>query len=137
VLNRFALTEALRVQYAATVREHWDIERFERNPLWNFIYASTGARDYDLDGAMWTLRKFPLDLITWRMQNSHRGDVTRLPKNFRQMELQELLPPGERQITRWNTQPFILDGGDGGSTEFAGDEFLLPYWMGRYLKIIR
>lgn len=137
VLNRFALTESLRLQYAATVREHWEIERFERNPLWNFVYASTGARDYDLDGAMWTLRKFPLDLITWRMENSHRADITRLPKNFRQMEVQELLPPGERQMTRWNTQPFILDGGDGGHTEFAGDEFLLPYWMGRFLKIIR
>lgn len=137
VLNRYALTEELRVAYAATVREHWDIERFERNPLWNFIYASTGARDYDVEGALWTLRKFPLDLITWRVENSHRHDITKLPKNFRQMELQELLPPGERQITRWNTQPFILDGGDGGHTEFAGDEFLLPYWMGRFLKIIR
>jgi hypothetical protein len=39
-------------------------------------------------------------------------------------------------MTRWNSQPFILDGGHDGRTELAGDEFLLPYWMGRYLKLI-
>jgi len=48
----------------------------------------------------------------------------------------ELLPPGERRMSRWNGHPFVLDGGDAGQTEFAGDEFLLPYWMGRYLKLI-
>jgi hypothetical protein len=37
---------------------------------------------------------------------------------------------------RWNGNPFILDGGVDGRGELAGDEFLLPYWMARYLKII-
>lgn len=137
VLHRFAFTEDLRLHYVRAIEDHWEMEKLERNPLWNFVYASTGARDYDPDGAVWTLRKFPLDLITWSVSNSHRLDITKLPPNFRKQELKELLSPAERQITRWNTQPFILDGGDGGRTEFAGDEYLLPYWMGRYLKIIR
>jgi hypothetical protein len=38
---------------------------------------------------------------------------------------------------RWNGNPFQIDGGDGGQHELAGDEFLLPYWMGRYLRIIQ
>lgn len=136
-LHRFALTDELRVQYARTIKEHWELEKNERNPLFDFIYMASGSRDYDADGAIWTLRKFPLDLVTWDIRNSHRKDITKLPDNFRRQELKELLPPGERQITRWNTGPFILNGGDGGHTEFAGDEFLLPYWMGRYLRIIR
>jgi len=37
---------------------------------------------------------------------------------------------------RWNGNPFVLDGGNGGLTELAGDEFLLPYWMARHLKLI-
>ena len=37
---------------------------------------------------------------------------------------------------RWNGNPFALDSGSGGHLELAGDEFLLPYWMGRYLKVI-
>ena len=96
-----------------------------------------GAKDFDLDDALWTLRRFPLDLISWTVKNSHREDITKLPKNFRGQEMVELLPPGERRMSRWNTHPFIMDGGEGGHIEYAGDEFLLPYWMGRYLKLIR
>ncbi|MEW6156980.1 MAG: hypothetical protein AB1813_06070 [Verrucomicrobiota bacterium] len=136
VLHRFAFDEELRAIYREAIRDHWEMEKAERNPIWNFVYASTGAQDADVDGAVWILRHFPLDLRTWRVTNSHREDITRMPANFRGQELAELLPPDERPITRWNTQSFILDGGDEGRIEFAGDEFLLPYWMGRYLKWI-
>jgi hypothetical protein len=119
------------------VRDHFELEKPERIPIWNFVTAMTGARDFDMDGALWTLRRFPLDLISWSVHNSHRADITKLPPNFRAQQSAELLPPGERRMSRWNGHPFELDGGDGGRTEFAGDEFLLPYWMGRYLKLIR
>ncbi len=137
VLYRFAFNDTLRRQYGAVVRDHFELEKSERIPIWNFVTALTGARDFDLEGALWTLRRFPLDLISWTVQNSHREDITKLPPNFRGQEMVELLPPGERRMSRWNTHPFILDGGDGGQIEYAGDEFLLPYWMGRYLKLIR
>jgi hypothetical protein len=133
VLYHFAFNDELRKKYAATIQDHWKVERVERNPLWNFIYASTGADDCDVAGAVWTLRGFPMDMIDWTVQNSHRQDITKKGPNFRHQQLEELLPPYERRMTRWNAQPFILDGGNGGATELAGDEFLLPYWMGRYL----
>jgi len=136
VLNRFAFTDELRAKYAATIQDHWAAEKKERNPFWNFVYASTGAEDYGLDDALWTLRYFPLDMIDWTVLNSHRRDITPMPANFRYQELEELLPPDERRMTRWNSQPFTLNGGNGGSTELAGDEFLLPYWMARYLKLL-
>jgi hypothetical protein len=96
----------------------------------------TGTAQFDLEGALWTLRGYPLDLVSWSVQNSHRHDLTQLTANFRNQQTQQLLPPDERPISRWNGNPFVLDGGDGGQTELAGDEFLLPYWMGRYLKIL-
>ena len=136
VLHRYAFNPELKAQYAAAIQDHFEIEKNERCPIWNFVYAATGASDYDVEGALWTLRRFPLDLISWNVANSHRKDVTRLPENFRHQQLAELLPPSERHLMRWNGHPFTLDGGDGGRTELAGDEFLLPYWMGRYLKII-
>lgn len=135
-LHRYALTEELRQHYTAAVADHWAIERLERNPLWNFIFAMTGAPQFDLEGALWTLRNYPLDLVTWEVRNSHRQDLTRLPPGFRDQQSRELLPPDERPVMRWNGNPFALDGGDGGHTELAGDEYLLPYWMGRYLKLI-
>jgi len=32
---------------------------------------------------------------------------------------------------KWNGNPFIVDGGNGGYSEDDGAFFLLPYWMGR------
>jgi hypothetical protein len=136
-LYRYAFDEGLRRKYAGVVADHFELEKQERIPIWNFVTAMTGAKDFDMEGALWTLRRFPIDLISWTVKNSHREDITKLPKNFRGQELKELLPPGERRISRWNTHPFIMDGGEGGHIEYAGDEFLLPYWMARYLRLIQ
>ncbi|HAB19137.1 MAG TPA: hypothetical protein DCE44_22195, partial [Verrucomicrobiales bacterium] len=123
VLVRFAFSPDLRAKYLEAVADHWAFERPERYPIWNFIYAACGGTSYDPAGAVWTLRGVPLDTINWPMKNSHRGDLTKRETNFMHRELEELLPPGERLIARINTQPFILDAGDG-STDFPGDEFL-------------
>ena len=136
VLNRYAFSDELRSRYSDAIRDHWQAEKIERNPLWNFVYASTGAAEFGLDDALWTLRYFPLDMVDWTIRNSLRQDLTRLAKNFRRQEIAEPLPPDERRMTRWNGQPFIQDGGSGGHVEFGGDEYLLPYWMGRYLKLL-
>lgn len=135
-LYRFAFNDHLRRLYAQAVADHWNLERIERNPLWSFVLAMVGAKEYDVQGALWTLRGWPLDLVSWDVQNSHRLDLTRLAPNFRGQEVRNLLPPSERPLMRWNGNPFRLDGGNGGRTELAGDEFLLPYWMGRYLRLI-
>jgi hypothetical protein len=135
-LYRFALNDRLRYLVASAIQDHWNIEKIERNPLWNFVHAMTGAPQYDLEGAMLTLQAFPLDLVCWSVANSHRNDLTRLPPNFRHQQSAQLLRPDERPMMRWNGNPFALDGGADGRIELAGDEFLLPYWMGRYLRII-
>ena len=134
-LVRFAFTDELRAQYLSVVREHLEIERPERYPIWNFIAAACGANEVDAAGSVWTLRGVPLDTVAWRITNSHREDLTKLAPNFMGRQLKELLPPGERLIARINTQPFILDQGDD-ATDFPGDEYLLGYWLGRYLGAI-
>ncbi len=136
VLARFAFTPELKARYLAAIRDHWESERPERYPIWNFIYAACGGESFDPEGAVWTLRGVPLDTLTWTVTNSHRQDLTRLPKSFLGREMKELLPPGERLMARINTQPFILDQGDGGATDLPGDEFLIGYWLGRQVGAI-
>jgi hypothetical protein len=136
-LYRYAFTDELREQYRRAIREHWEIERPERNPLWNFIYADTGAREFDLEESIWTLKEFPLDTISWTVRNSGRKDLDFLAPNFRRQTTKAVLPPDERPMSKHNGNAFDLDGGDGGREEFAPDIYLLPYWMGRYLGIIR
>ena len=48
-----------------------------------------------------------------------------------------MLPPDELPIRRHNANRFQLDGGNDGQSEYsAGDIWLLPYWIGRYLNVI-
>ena len=136
-LYRYAFTPELREQYRRAIRDHWEIERPEKNPLWDFIYAMTGADDFDLDESIWSLKEFPLDTISWTVRNSHRQDLTFQAPDFRNQMTETVLPPDERPMSKFNGNAFRLDGGNGGREEFSGDIYLLPYWLGRYLGVIR
>ena len=101
------------------------------------IDAGSGVMDFDLEEAVWYLQEYPLDLVHWRVTNSHRADIEKIEPNFRNQTITEVLPPDELPVNRHNANRFQLDGGDGGTSEYsAGDIWLLPYWMGRYLGVI-
>jgi hypothetical protein len=97
----------------------------------------TGAADFDLDQTVWSLKDFPLDMISWSVQNSHRKDIELLEPNFRDQTTREVLPPDEQPMSKYNGNGFRLDGGEGGYREYSGDIYLLPYWLGRYLNKIK
>ena len=129
----------LRKIYAWSLERSWRVERPERNPLWNFIYAvGSGSRDFDLEQSVKTLQEIPMDLISWTVTNSHRLDVVpdRNTDRFQRKQSLLVLPPDERPVMKWNGNPFAIDGGDGGRSEDDGASFLLPYWLGRYYKFI-
>jgi len=136
-LYRYAFSEELKDKYRQTIYGHWQLERPEKNPLWNFIYAMTGAKEFDLDESIWSLQQMPMDLITWPVHNSHRKDLTFLPANFRNQTITAVLPPDERPVSKYNNNAFDLNAGDNGRSEQSGDIYTLPYWMGRYLGLIK
>ncbi|HWQ33680.1 MAG TPA: hypothetical protein VNQ79_12575 [Blastocatellia bacterium] len=138
-LLRYETDAKLREVYLQSLERSWQIERPERNPLWNFIYAvGSGSQDFDRAEAVLTLRQIPMELIEWTVTNSHRLDVAFDPMNDRFKRRQSLivLPYDELPMTKWNGNPYNLDGGNGGRSEDDGAYFLLPYWMGRYHKLI-
>jgi hypothetical protein len=121
--------------YRQSLERSWLIERPERNPLWNVIYAAgTGAKQWDEHEALRTLRGIPMDQIQWSVRNSHRLDVPLNPAIDRHQHAQALivLPYDELPMSKWNGNPYRLDGDGGGRSEDDGAYFLLPYWMGRY-----
>ena len=135
VLYRYAFDDSLKSKFAAAIRDHWEIEKPEKNPVWNLVaLGTTGV--FDKASTLWAMREFPIDLVRWDIKNSHRKDIALLPPNFRNQYTKELLPPGELPVHRHNANAFTLDGGDHGMSELAGDEYLLPYWMARYLDVI-
>ncbi|NIJ51273.1 hypothetical protein [Dyadobacter arcticus] len=137
-LYRYAFNDTLKAKYKAQIIDHWQAERPEKEGAWNIFTALTGTQEFDLNEAVWYLREHPLDLIDWVIKNSHRKDIELLEPNFRKQTTKEVLPPDERPVQRHNGNMFSLDrsGGNGTSEHSAGDIWLLPYWMGRYLGII-
>jgi hypothetical protein len=136
-LYRYAFNDTLKTKFRESILDHWEIERPEKEGAWNIFTALTGTNQFDLQEAIWYLQEYPLDLVHWRITNSHRKDIEHLEPNFRNQTIAEVLPPDELPVNRHNANRFQLDGGDNGTSEYsAGDIWLLPYWMGRYLGVI-
>ena len=137
-LYHYAFNDTLKAMYKESIIDHWEAERPEKEGAWNIMTALTGTPEFDLEEAAWWLREYPMDLIDWVILNSHRKDLEFMEPNFRKQTITEVLPPDERPIHRHNGNMFSLDrtGGNGVSEHSAGDIWLLPYWMGRYLGVI-
>ncbi len=124
-LFRYETDEELLDAYYRPAINQWleNIVR-EENPLWDLIYAIARPNALvDLVSAARTLYRMPVDTIEWTVKNSDRGKPTTDAP---------LLPPDERPVMKWNSNPFQIDGGSDGRGEDDGAAFLLPYWMGRY-----
>lgn len=137
-LYRYAFDADLKAKFKEAIIDHWEIERPEKEGAWNIFTAMLGDSDYDLKEAIWYLQEHPMDLVNWSIMNSHRKDIEKIEPNFRHQTLKEVLPPDERPVQRHNGNMFNIDrkGGNGTDEHSAGDIWLLPYWLGRYLGVI-
>ncbi len=145
----------LREVYLASLERSWQIERPERSPFLNYIYAAgrqashwpkpqqrppeafVDGKDYDHDACRAWFYDVPLDTISWSTKNSDRRDIAR--QSFQSRANHQLavdvLPPSERRVMKWNGDPYELDGGSGGLERDDGTFILLPYWMGVYHRL--
>ena len=138
-LFRYEKDPALLAVYREALAQWWRNMQREKNPLWTFIYSLANPNAaVDLSGAQWMLERIPIDLIDWTVLNSARGDVALDggKDRFGKSQTTVLLPADERPVMKWNGNPFVVDGGDGGATEDDGAFFLLPYWLGRHQGFI-
>lgn len=132
----YSFTKEQKDKHFEAARSHWEIERSEKNPLWNFIYGLAGGTDYDLKESIWWLQEFPLDLINWTIDNTQRNDIVKLEPNFRKQEFKEVLPPDETPVHFHNGPSYRSNSRANGSSEVAPYIWLLPYWAGRYIDAI-
>lgn len=139
-LLKYEHDPGLRKQYQSAMSELWHHDEAEHNPLWDYIYEmGTGANNYDAQGALNTLERIQMDMIHWTAHNSQRLDLslTRLPNEDGHRQSLKAIPPDERCTSKWNGNPFGLDCDGGGNGVDDGTLFLLPYWLGRYDKLLQ
>jgi hypothetical protein len=135
-LAKHCFDEQLKPTFLKSAAEHVKATARKRNPLWNFIYGGVTGRAIDLDGSVFILCEFPLDVRCWRMRNSHRQDIQMSRRPFCEPESVAVLSPAERRMSKWNGNEMALDGGGDGNEAESGAEYLLPYWMGRHYKYV-
>ncbi len=137
---RYERDPGLLKAYRHALDEWWKNIQREACPLWTFIrlMGQPGAAQADLADAIRTLYRMPMDTIEWDVMNSGRADIAWAgpPDRSGHREALTLLPPDERPVMKWNSNPFVVDGGAGGRREDDGAAFLLPYWLGRHHKFL-
>lgn len=146
----------LRAVYMASLERSWRIERPERSPFFNFIYAAgrqagswpkpqerpaeafLAPEEYDFDACLEWFCDVPVDTFCWHVENSDRRDVGKAPHHSRgdRALAAEVLSVSERRTMKWNGDPYELDGHGNGQERDDGTFILLPYWMGRYHRLI-
>jgi len=131
----YSFSEAEKQKHFEAVRTHWEIERSEKNPLWNFIYAMTGGTDFDLEESIWWLQEYPMDLISWSIDNTQRNDLEKMEPNFRTQTYTEILPRDEQPLYAHNGA-YRNNSNSRGMSESSPYLWLLPYWAGRYVDAI-
>lgn len=132
--------EELRSKYRAGMSQWWQNISREANPLWTYIYKLAAPdAECDLDGCLWTLRRIPLDLRHLNPAMSDRHDLVISPElgRFDEKQIENLLAPDERRVSKWNANIFDLTDSGSALSEEPGTIFTLPYWLGRYYGFIK
>ncbi len=142
----------LRMHYLVSMMPYWKLVEQERNPLFNYIFAScfdkiergTYRRETPkscLEDALFTLKRYPIDRVRWGYKNSHRKDIVFLEGAWFEAWWRDkkgmlntgvTLPIDERFVEHWNKDVWSLDEGGNGNQLADGTSFLLPYYMGLY-----
>lgn len=118
--------------------DHWmNGRRDDKNPLINFLYCYATKKQDELTASVSFLKDTPLDLIDWNIDHTKRADVTVVNKPILdELQINQLPPANIRLTVRWDGNPWKAIGGNP-AVEKEPVFWLLPYWMGRYLKMIQ
>ncbi|MBX3179246.1 MAG: hypothetical protein KF886_17970 [Candidatus Hydrogenedentes bacterium] len=155
-LIRYETDPVVLRMFQNSIFYYWQIEKYERNPFFNFVYAALclgqgmqtqwGVTDLSPTGAWlkdsvdW-LKRFPLNQIMWSVENSHRIDILPLPDHVREPGEAKgngyrvdgyVIPVDERNAMSFSEDPWRLDEGGNGTRLKDGAPFLLAYYLGLY-----
>ena len=109
----------------------------DKNPLINFIYCFSRNKKIEIQPSVDLLIDTPLDLVDWSIDHTKREDIKMVHKPvLDELQVNELQPASIRSTIRWDKNPWGIGGGNP-HVEREPVFWLLPYWMGRHLEMIR
>lgn len=123
--------------YKEHLNQWFEKRKADHNPLINFIYSYSSGENAELANSIDFLVDTPLDLVDWPIDHSKREDlkIVRTPV-LEDQQVNALQPASLRMTVRWDKNPWTLAGGNP-QVEREPVFWLLPYWMGRYMNMIK
>lgn len=131
----------LRSIYRRSLERSWEVKRIEEHPWYNFLYGAMTGNDCEAEVATETLRAWPLDLVSYTYQNSHRADLHPKPgyvpySPSPRHNSPKAVSPRESEPKKLDATVLTLDGGSGGRMANTPNAWLESYWMARYYGFI-
>jgi hypothetical protein len=136
ILLQYETDPAIRKVYEQSMDEWFAINKKAECPLFDFMYAYARNKKINPEKDIEFLTDTPLDLIDWHINHRDREDVKLVREpTMEDIQVDKLPPASIRSTVRWDKNPWLAESGDP-HVEREPVFWLLPYWMGRYLKII-
>ena len=137
VLLKYENDPVLKKEYRDHLDAWFQKHKETNSPLLNFTYNYLVGGQEELENSIFFLKDAPLDLVDWKFDNGRREDLQVVRKPILEtLQVDELRPPSEYRTIRWDRNPYqAIDGNP--ALERDPVYWLLPYWMGRYLELIK
>ncbi|MBP7381566.1 hypothetical protein KBA39_04130 [Myxococcota bacterium] len=136
-LIRYEQREDRRAIWIKSMLDAWEYEIGERNPLKTLTMAAAIPAPPGVENGVSTLVDFPEDQRDYEVDNSHRLDGGKWPKDrFERPQFNTVFPYDEVLTMRWDANPYRVVGGGNPASRRAPNFWLLPYWGLRYYNVI-
>jgi len=127
----------LKKEYDNLLKQWFDKYKKIKSPFVNFTYNWLAGTSDELDNSVFFLKDAPLSLVDWRIDLGKREDLHVVRKPYLEnLQVDQLRPPSEYRMIRWDKNPYYAVAGNP-AEEKDPTYWLLPYWMGRYLELIK
>ena len=137
ILLRCEKDPALLAIYKKHMDDWMAKRRGDRSPLLNFLYDYSRQKTEELGPSIDFLKDTPLDLVDWNIDHTRRRDVNLVHRPVMDALQVDALPPASIRCTvRWDNNPWAAVSGNP-EVEREPVFWLFPYWVGRYLRMIR
>ncbi|HOD07603.1 MAG TPA: hypothetical protein PKG98_05855 [Myxococcota bacterium] len=136
-LIRYEQRDDRRAIWIKSMLDAWEYEIGERNPLKTLTMAAAIPAPPGVENGVSTLVDFPEDQRDYEVDNSHRLDGGKWPKDrFERPQFNTVFPYDEVLTMRWDANPYRVVGGGNPASRRAPNFWLLPYWGLRYYNVI-
>lgn len=131
-------TDPVLLKFFADHMDHWmEQHKADKSPIINFFYCFARNKKAGLAASVEFLKDTPLDLVNWGIDHRKREDIRIVHAPVPdEVQVNKLPPASIRATVRWDNNPWRAVNGQT-NTEREPVFWLLPYWIGRYLGMIK